>query len=63
MLLCTGRIDGVVEPLLKPWDIIPWLPIIEESGGKYTPIAQGGIASNANLHDSLYHALHDNITN
>ena len=63
MLLCTGRIDGVVEPLLKQWDIIPWLPIIEESGGKYTPIAQGGIASNANLHDSLYHALHDNITN
>jgi histidinol phosphatase-like enzyme (inositol monophosphatase family) len=62
MLLCTGRIDAVVEPLLYPWDIIPWLPIIQEAGGKYSPIAQGGIASNHNLHDSLYHVLHDNIT-
>ena len=57
MLLCTGRIDAVVEPLLFPWDIIPWLPIIKEAGGKYTPISSGGIASNHNLHDSLYHAL------
>ena len=63
MLLCTGRIDAVVEPLLKPWDIIPWLPIIKEAGGMYSPIAEGGIASNAKIHDSLYHALHDNTTN
>ena len=63
LLLCTGRVDAVVEPLLFPWDIIPWLPIIHESGGKYSPIAQGGIATNHNLHDSLYDALHDNITN
>lgn len=57
MLLCTGRIDGVVEPLLKPWDIIPWLLIIKESGGTYSPIVDGGIASNYNLHDSLRLAL------
>jgi myo-inositol-1(or 4)-monophosphatase len=63
LLLCTARIDAIIEPLLHPWDIIPWLPIIQEAGGKYSPIVQGGIASNHNLHDSLYHALHDNITN
>ena len=63
MLLCTGRIDAVVEPLLKPWDILPWLPILKESGGRYSAIAEGGIASNATLHDTLYHALHDDITN
>lgn len=63
LLLCTGKIDGVVEPLLHPWDILPWLPIITESGGKYTPIASGGVATNTQLHDSLYHALHDDITN
>ncbi len=63
VLLCTGRIDGVVEPLLHPWDIIPWMPIISESGGKYSPIAGGGIATNAKIHDTLYHALHDNSTN
>jgi histidinol phosphatase-like enzyme (inositol monophosphatase family) len=62
MLLCTGRIDAVVEPLLFPWDIIPWLPIIKEAGGKYSQIARGGIASNHNLHNTLYDALHDNIT-
>ena len=57
MLLCTGRVDAVVEPLLFPWDIIPWLPIIKEAGGKYTEISQGGIASNEILHDSLCLAL------
>lgn len=63
LLLCTGRIDAVVEPLLYPWDIVPWLPIINESGGCFSPIAQGGIASNHTIHDSLYDALHDKITN
>tara|TARA_B100000959_G_scaffold259993_1_gene296067 strand:+ start:1897 stop:2661 length:765 start_codon:yes stop_codon:yes gene_type:complete len=63
LLLCTGRIDAVVEPLLHPWDIVPWLPIIAESGGKYSEIAMGGVASNAIIHDTLYHALHDDITN
>ncbi len=62
-LLCTGKVDAVVEPLLKSWDITPWLPILAACGGKYTSIAEGGIASNHNLHDSLYHALHENITN
>ena len=57
LLLCTGRIDAVVEPLLFPWDIIPWLPIIQEAGGRYSPFAQGGIASNHNLHDALYQVL------
>lgn len=57
MLLCTGRIDAVVEPLLYPWDIIPWLPIIKESGGTFSKIAKGGIATNANLHNALCHAL------
>jgi histidinol phosphatase-like enzyme (inositol monophosphatase family) len=57
MLLCTGRIDAVVEPLLYQWDINPWLPIIKEAGGKYSPISKGGIASNHNLHKSLCRAL------
>ena len=63
MLLCTGRVDGVVEPLLFPWDIIPWLPLIQESGGKFTSIGQGGLATNQKLHDSLYDVLNANITN
>lgn len=63
MLFCTGRIDAVVEPLLHPWDIIPWLPVIGESGGVFSPIARGGIASNPAIHTALYDALHDTVTN
>ena len=63
MLLCTGRIDAVVEPLLHPWDIIPWLPIIREAGGEFSPIAKGGFASNQKVHGLLYDVLNANITN
>ena len=63
LLACTGRIDGLVEPILFPWDIIPWIPIIEESGGMYTPIGQGGVMSNPQIHDTLYDVLHANTTN
>ncbi len=63
MLLCTGRIDAVVEPLLHPWDIIPWIPIIHESGGQFSSIAEGGFASNQKVHGLLYDVLNANITN
>ena len=63
MLLCTGRIDAVVEPLLHPWDIIPWLPIIREAGGNFSRIAKGGFASNQKVHGLLYDVLNANITN
>jgi histidinol phosphatase-like enzyme (inositol monophosphatase family) len=63
MLLCTGRIDAVIEPLLHPWDIVPWLPIISESGGVFSQIGSGGIASNPTIHAALYDALHEQITN
>ena len=63
MLLCTGKVDAVVEPLLHPWDIIPWLPIIHEAGGEFSPIAKGGFASNQKVHGLLYDVLNANITN
>ena len=62
MLLCTGRIDGVIEPLLQPWDIIPWLPIIQESSGLFTTFAEGGFATNQKLHASLYDVLNARTT-
>ncbi len=36
VLLATGRVDAVVEPVLHPWDIAPMQPIIEEAGGTCT---------------------------
>lgn len=63
MLLCTGRIDGVLEPLLYPWDVVPWIPIIIESGGIFSPISSGYLASNPTIHAGLYDALHETVTN
>ena len=66
-LVATGRVDAMVEPPVKPWDIAPMLTIIPEAGGRITgwdggPAAlnEGGwIASNAHLHDHLVERLHD----
>lgn len=35
VLLCTGRVDAVVEPVLKPWDIAASIPILRELGGRW----------------------------
>ncbi len=64
-LVATGRVDAMVEPPVKPWDIAPMLTIIPEAGGRITgwdggPAAlnEGGwIASNAHLHDLLVERL------
>ncbi|MCH2134499.1 MAG: hypothetical protein MK116_12200 [Phycisphaerales bacterium] len=62
LLLCTGRVDAVVEPELKRWDIGAIVPILQEAGGQFTDWAGGhagdpgsprGIASNGHLHDEL----------
>ena len=66
LLLCTGRIDAVVEPELKRWDIGAIIPILQEAGGRYSdwsgqhvgdPGTPRGIASNGHLHDELVHLL------
>lgn len=39
-LLCaTGRVDAVVEPEIKVWDVAPMLPIMREAGGVYCSFA------------------------
>ncbi len=53
LLLVTGRVDAVVEPVLRPWDIVPWRTILKAAGGRFTPWAQGGVASAPSIHDSL----------
>lgn len=60
VLCATGRIDAVVEPVLKPWDIAPMQVIYAEAGGRtsdwsgrpgaYNP---NGVASNGRIHDEL----------
>ena len=66
LLLCTGRVDAVVEPELKRWDIGAIVPILQEAGGRFTdwageaegdPGSCRGIASNGHLHGELVELL------
>ncbi len=66
LLVCTGRIDAVVEPELKRWDIGAIVPILQEAGGRYSdwtgrrdgdPGSARGIASNGLVHDELVKVL------
>ncbi len=36
LLVATGRADVMVDPVLNPWDVPPFLAIIEEAGGVFT---------------------------
>lgn len=58
-LLATGRADLVVEITLNPWDVAPFLPIVEEAGGRLTDLSGertvfGGnaLATNGRVHDA-----------
>lgn len=64
VLLATGRCDGVIEPVIKPWDIAPMACILAELGGHLTdwqgvPRIDGGraIATNTHLRDALLDVL------
>jgi len=58
--VATGRVDASIDLTLKPWDIAPFLPIIEEAGGKVSDwtgrrshLAPRIIASNGHLHRAM----------
>lgn len=60
VLLATGRIDALVEPLVKPWDVFGLWPIVREAGGVITdcrgrddPRAGSMIASTGGSHAEL----------
>ena len=59
LLVATGRAEVMVDPVLNPWDIACFMPIIEEAGGVLTDLqgvrtAFGGnaIATNRALAES-----------
>ncbi len=67
-LLAMGQIDLVIENGLQPYDIVPLIPIIEESGGRVTNLEggtaeRGGFvvaAGNAQLHEAAIELLNGN---
>jgi histidinol-phosphatase len=60
MLVASGALDVMVEPLLSPWDLGPLIVIVEEAGGRLTdlggrPTIYGGsvLTTNGALHDAV----------
>jgi histidinol phosphatase-like enzyme (inositol monophosphatase family) len=60
-LLATGRIDVMLDPAMKPWDILPLIPVIRGAGGVITTW-QGGdpvkdptsaAAAGPDIHDAV----------
>ena len=64
-LLAEGKIDAVIEGNLKPYDILPLIPIIKNSGGvisnwKGEPAEKAGniiASSNKKLHNKIIKLL------
>ena len=64
-LLAEGKVDAVIEANLKPYDILPLIPIIEKSGAKVTnwknqsPVYGGNILATSNkpLHNKILKLL------
>ncbi|NNM74304.1 histidinol-phosphatase [Enterovirga aerilata] len=64
-MLAAGHLDLVIESGLKPYDIVPLIPIIEGAGGIVTswdggPATQGGsivACGDKRLHDSVIERL------
>ncbi len=60
LLVATGRVDLMVDPILNVWDAAAVQPIIEEAGGRFTDwhglekIDSGdAIGSNGHLHEQV----------
>lgn len=36
LMLCSGWIDVVTDPIMNPWDLLPLVPVLEGAGAKIT---------------------------
>ncbi|MHA2141047.1 MAG: inositol monophosphatase family protein [Candidatus Thorarchaeota archaeon] len=60
LLVATGRVDVMIDPIMKIWDIAPLKPIITEAHGVFTDLdgnpnalGESSIASNDALHKQI----------
>jgi histidinol phosphatase-like enzyme (inositol monophosphatase family) len=68
LLVATGRIEAMVDPSIKFWDVAPCQVIIPEAGGRWSALdgsadAQAGsfVATNGILHDQVLALLADTV--
>ena len=59
VLLVTGRVDVMADPIAFAWDLAPMVVAVTEAGGRFTDLAGtpaydsgGGLATNGILHDA-----------
>ena len=59
LLVATGRMDVMIDPVVSPWDIAPLPVIMEEAGGSYTDLegnavlGSSAVASSGSFHHEL----------
>lgn len=60
LLVATGRLEVMVDPIMNPWDCGPFVPILQEAGGYFgdwqgnpTNHAGLGLATNAALKEQV----------
>jgi myo-inositol-1(or 4)-monophosphatase len=58
-LLAHGFVDLVVEAALKPYDIMPLIPIVEAAGGVITDWQGGQVSSGGNVIAAANAKLHE----
>lgn len=64
LLVATGRADLMVDPICNAWDVAAMLPIMRESGGRFTDwkgqeTVRGGdgLGTNGGIHDAVLDVL------
>ena len=62
-LVATGRVDAMIDPVVKPWDISSLAVIVREAGGRFTDfsgsekLSTEAISSNGTLHGEILQAF------
>lgn len=66
LLLATGRVDVMAEPILAPWDLLPLIAVLRGAGAKITDTqgrevvgGSGAVAAHPDLHPHVVSCLAD----
>ncbi|MGE3622052.1 MAG: inositol monophosphatase family protein, partial [Acidimicrobiia bacterium] len=66
LLVATGRVAAMVDPVVEPYDVGPMPVLLAEAGGRFTDLSGrtridggSGVATNGHVHDELLAVLAD----
>lgn len=65
LLLATGHVDIMIDPIMNSWDIMALIPVVRGAGGSITDYAGGDpvhgssiVATSGSIHRQVIEALH-----